>query len=382
MAESLFKENMSRYLLGEMSPGERNAFIKEIEKSPENWKSFREYIILNDLLHDSLGTSSGKNANTGKTGILSFGNILNNKFAINSLSASGIAALLFISFFLYRTEPDIRVYTAAGECRNSEGKSISRGEKITSVRSGENSICDIRFNGGRDLTVRLYPDSNIELDRDQNIAALKLSSGMLQAKTGNSNHDSERVFLIVGKTTMEFMGTEVTATVKQSGPAKIEVTEGSLHVKEEKDEISRATDLSVYISESIAEKQNDQATVIHSEESLTITKTELKKETISKKRLESLKQDFSVIAKTRSDQNNVEKTNADIENILKNQMDKHKITEPFLFYIYLNNGEILKGNTVYHEGDVLIVEMNQKTLRLNAGDVKKVEKNENSSYKK
>ncbi|MDH5656706.1 MAG: FecR domain-containing protein, partial [Spirochaetia bacterium] len=349
MEKSTFDESVSRYLLGDMKETERNQFIDDVQKSHHHWNQFQEYLLIDDLLTETLRPEASEHKKT-QSGIIPFPD--RKKIFYSGIFSAGIAAVFIFSFFLISSRPEVRVYTAAGECLSAEGNDAK------TIISGKNSICDIFFEDGRDLKVRLFPDSKISLSRNKTTAVIHLEKGLLLSRTMNNRKDREKVFLILGKTSLEYLGTQVTAYRKDSEYSRIEVTEGSVQLTQHEKEYRKENSLIQFI-ETKTVNSGIKDSIIQTEESATILENRIKKENLPEDRLIKLKENYTVMEETWSGENNKDQSALK----LQDQIQNRNFPEPFSFHIHLKNGDVVKGTSVYHEGREMVIETGEKTLR-------------------
>nr|WP_156781848.1 iron dicitrate transport regulator FecR [Leptospira tipperaryensis] len=250
---------MQKALANEMTRSELSEFLS-------NEKSKKEFFSLMKLKHkiESIEDVS-KKQNVSEF----FPKKRSFDFKIGLLVAASF--FLISSFAVYfrffseiKQEFEIVRSVVTGVCK------VENEKQTLKINSGNDSFCDFKIEGELGLILRVFPNTEFEVSKNDETFSLQLNSGIVIFSTHKKN-PSTKVRATVHKIQSELLGTTLTLiSEKSSGRYQILVLEGGVRVKTGLSENRKSYD--ALVGYSVLEAENPQELTMDSE--LKIIKTE------------------------------------------------------------------------------------------------------------
>jgi len=359
MDNEQFQEELALYLLGEMDQNERGRFLAEARSNPDHLGQLHNALAAADLV--DLAVSTRKSTQPGR--LFEITKRLRLNRVTLAVAATVMAVLVLMP--LWRHSPPAVIETVSGECLQANRNSSAP----VHLQSGTDSLCTVLFPEKRNLRLLLEPESEVFFERTNNAIALRLVHGKITARTDGARRE-EAVYLVIDRTSFEFLGTAVVARKKPASSPRFSVIEGSVAMRP----VSgtgplRQIDSSVTGSEIEKTDGTDEsdAVVIATHYSVTPNGTLPVPVRQTEGERQKLEKQLNLAASVWS---------------LEGEKDQKRLQQPVeellrqngSYRIYLKNGEQIDALHVYHEGGEIVIETKEKTLRYRADRVSSVER--------
>ena len=229
-----FESLLGMYLWGELGGEGKDALRKLLEENELFRRRFREESGLHETLERVLEPEPGAASSpvASKTRDMPGSGSMGKRFAaVAAVLLVAPVAYLLTSLLWQGRSFSHTITGVIGSCR-SGAKPLASGSDVNrrAVRSGADSLCDLRFQGPFQARIRLLPDSRLSSDFRDGVLRVYLERGgmLVQAERLSA---SSSLFVYRGGNRIRFLGTKILVRRDSRNILRVEALEGRVLVE-------------------------------------------------------------------------------------------------------------------------------------------------------